>query len=283
MSSLAEARAVLAQAHAQTSLAAQPAEVLAVPEALRVCLPGSGLRRGTTIGVCGSSTLLFALISQAATAGAWVAVVGMPEVGLLAAHEWGIDFDRCVVIPTPGTEAATIIAALVDGVDIIIVGKEAQFIAADCRRLAIRARERGAILLPVGPWPNADVVLTAQKVRWEGVDAGEGFLRYCTMNIARSGRGAAGVPMDLAIQLQAPQVTSLVTTASNAFDKTPRLIIAHETATEQTTTSRVAAGRSHVGRHYGATCKVVSLQGGREATPNETALHQTPNWQVGAV
>jgi hypothetical protein len=64
-------------------------------------LPWAGLRRGSTVGVHGSVSLL-ALLSAATSEGSWAAVVGMPEMGLVAAAEMGVAVQRLGHIPRPG-------------------------------------------------------------------------------------------------------------------------------------------------------------------------------------
>ncbi|MBN9375180.1 MAG: pseudouridine-5'-phosphate glycosidase, partial [Cellulomonas sp.] len=56
---------------------------MAVPPALAPLLP-EGLRRGGTTAVTGSTSLVLALLAHACAHGAWVAVVGRPDLGVLA-------------------------------------------------------------------------------------------------------------------------------------------------------------------------------------------------------
>ena len=63
--------------------------------------------------------------------------------------------------------------------------------AGDRQRLAARARQRGAVLLPLGPWPGADVELACEQGRWRGVGAGEGDSRAAA-HAARCACGCAG-------------------------------------------------------------------------------------------
>ena len=88
-----------------------------------------------------------------------------------------MSLDRLAVVPRPGLEAPTVVAALLDGVDVVVVGPEVALTDADRRRLSARARDRGSVLLSTVDWPGAGVVLTVESGRWTGVDAGEGRLR----------------------------------------------------------------------------------------------------------
>ncbi|MCB2175068.1 MAG: hypothetical protein KQH57_04630 [Actinomycetales bacterium] len=202
----AVARAVLARAEERTGTARRPwgdrgdvvrgpvrdhgVRSLPVDPTLDALLP-SGLERGTTLTVAGSTSLLLAMLARASADGAWVAVVGLPAVGLLAAHQLGLSLERLVLVPDAGPDGPRVLAAMVDGVDAVVVGDVA-LTDVDRRKLSARARERSAVLLSTGPWPGASVVLTAQGSRWSGVGRGEGRLRTRVLTVAREGRGAAG-------------------------------------------------------------------------------------------
>jgi hypothetical protein len=152
-------------------------------------LLGPGLRRGSTITVAGSTSLLLALAAAASGAGSWVAAVGMPTLGLLAAAELGVVLDRFALVPDPGREWPTVTAALVDAFDIVLIRPPPHVRPGDARRLATRARERGAVLLVAGAgWPGPDVHLSTTRVDWTGLDAGHGYLRARRMAVRAEGR-----------------------------------------------------------------------------------------------
>ncbi|WP_324536045.1 hypothetical protein [Actinotalea sp.] len=154
-------------------------------------LPSRGLDRGTTVVVAGSTSLVLGLLAEVSRAGGWVAVVGMPGLGVLAAAQLGLDLDRVVLVPDAGPDGPLVLAALLDGVDAVVVGPRVALTDADRRRLSARARERSAVLLPTTPWPGAAVVLTAGASRWEGVGRGDGRLRSRRLDVRRGGRGTA--------------------------------------------------------------------------------------------
>lgn len=162
---------------------------LPVPPALADVLP-EGLRRGAVTQVTGSAALVLEMLAhvehQRVALGdePWTAVVGCPALGLVAAAEAGVSLDRLLLVPDPGVEAATVLAALVDGVDVVVVG-DVGLAEADRRRLVARARERGVALLAVHPWPGARAVLQVTGVRWRGIGAGEGRLRSRELHVAR--------------------------------------------------------------------------------------------------
>src|SRR4029453_14259220 len=64
--------------------------LLPVVPVLQPLLPGHGLRRGTTVAVAGSAALALALVAGASAAGSWVAAVGLPDLGIVAAAEAGV-------------------------------------------------------------------------------------------------------------------------------------------------------------------------------------------------
>lgn len=174
---------------------------LPVDPALAGLLPAGALERGTSLVVSGSTSLLLGLVARASQEGAWVAVVGLPAVGVLAAQQAGVVLDRVALVPAPGPDGPTVLAALVDGVEVVVVGPQVALADADRRRLAARARERGAVLVSTGPWPGAQVVLTAERSRWEGLGHGSGRLRSRRLTVTRTGRGSAGRRRDAEVLL----------------------------------------------------------------------------------
>lgn len=180
----------------------------AIPVAapLAVVLPRGGLAPGSVVSMLGhgATSLLFTLLSGPPDA--WSALVGMPGIGLAAAAEFGIDLNRVVVIPEPGPDVLQVLSILVDGVDMIAVALPATARPSQSRQRGLtgRLRQRGAVLLVMGPWPGADLVLTARWVGWAGLDAGHGRLRDRELVVEVGGRGAAaGRPQQAALLLRA--------------------------------------------------------------------------------
>ena len=169
-----------------------PARVLPVADAVAGLLPGGALRRGTVVAIEGSTSLLLALVARASQEGSWVAMLGMPQVGVVAAARRGIELSRLALVPHPGVEAATAAGACIDGMDVVVLGPRLALSDADRRRLVARARERGTVLLSAGAWTGAHVSLRVQSTSWQGLGAGDGRLRSRTLTVARSGRHLGG-------------------------------------------------------------------------------------------
>lgn len=188
---LAAARAALSAVESRMGADRKATEgpALAVDDALAPVLP-RGLPRGQVVAVEGSTSLMLALASQASREGAWATIVGMPNVGVLAASRRGMDLARLALVPYPGAQAPATLGACLDGMDIVMVGQGVALSDADRRRLAARARERGCVMVVVGPWPGAHVALTVERVRWRGLGAGEGRLRERDVTVAIAGRSA---------------------------------------------------------------------------------------------
>lgn len=176
---LAAARAALGEVQARIGTAREGGERASLPLAASVAelLPG-GLRRGTVLSVSGSTSLVLALAGEASREGSWVAVVGMPHVGLVAATRRGVDLARLALVPHPGAQAATAAAACIDGMDLVILGPRLALSDADRRRLAARARERGSVLLSVGvagiAWPGARIEMVVSPRSGAGSARGTG-------------------------------------------------------------------------------------------------------------
>ena len=177
--------------------------ILPVLPELSGLLPGRGLRRGSTVAVVtgrpsiGSTSLLLALLSAASRSGSWCAVVGVPALGALAAAESGIVLDRLALVPNPGPEWPTVVAALIDGVDVVVTAVPGPVSASVASRLVARARQRGSVLMPYGRWDGADVTLQVMHGMWEGLGAGRGRLRRREVTVSARGRGAAARPKEI--------------------------------------------------------------------------------------
>jgi hypothetical protein len=183
-------------------LGTRAAPPLPVHPALSEALPG-GLRRGSTVGLGGSLSLLFALLGTASADGAWCALVGFPRLSAEAAAEYGVDLERLAVVPAPGPSWTTAVGALLDAVDVVATRPPARVMAGDVRRLAARARSREGVLLAYGDWPGADVRLWAEDGRWSGIGSGTGRLRARRMTIRATGRGASARPRHAELWLPA--------------------------------------------------------------------------------
>ena len=191
------------------------ARLLPVHASLAGLLPAGGLERGGTLVVGGSTSLVLALLAESSRAGGWAAFVGLPRVGVLAAHELGLDLARLVLVPAPGPDGPTVVAALLDGVDVVVVGDVA-LTDADRRRLSARARERDAVLVSTAPWPGAHVTLTAEIARWEGLGRGEGRLRSRRLTVRGGGRGAAARGWTAEVVVPPPAGAATSVTAAHA-------------------------------------------------------------------
>jgi hypothetical protein len=174
------------------------------PELLPL-LPAGGLRRGSTVSVTpGTSSLVPALLAGVSASGAWSAVVGMPSLGILAAAQAGVALERLALVPNPGPEWPAVVAALLDGVDVVVVATPGPVTGRVASRLSARARQRGGVLMPYGRWAGADLTLTAERGVWEGLGTGRGRLRHRELTITTRGRGAAGRPRSVRVQLPGP-------------------------------------------------------------------------------
>lgn len=190
-----------------------PERLLPLRRDLAGLFPGGGLVRGATLVVAapaapGATSLLCSLLAGASAAGHWCAVAGLPELGLLAASEAGADLARLVLVPHPGPDRRWqgVVATLLETVDLVCVAPTAPVRPGDARRLAARARERGASLVVFDParrpgvpgapprpcWPGpADLRCTVASSDWEGLEAGHGRLRARRLEVEVSGRGVA--------------------------------------------------------------------------------------------
>ena len=174
--------------------------------------PDGSLRRGSTIvigdptptvgpGAGGDISVALALLAAASGAGSWCALVGLSGLGAVAAHDMGVDLARLAVVPEPGAAWAEVTAALVDGLDVVVLLPPFPPRPAMARRLVARVRERRAVLVVVtgrSGWPeHPDLHLRVSDAGWDGVGAGEGYLHRRRMTVTATGRRSAVRPRRL--------------------------------------------------------------------------------------
>jgi hypothetical protein len=197
-------------------------QTLPVLPPLEALLPGRALQRGTCVAVGGeaATTLALALVAGPSGAGSWVAAVGLPGLGLVAAGELGVALERLVLVREPPSASwGAVVAALVDAFDVVLLPAGARGRRGDGRRVLARVRERGAVVVQVAGGPaggaggggaagslgarrggaagsldgqGAEVRLVGRQVRWSGLGQGWGHLGARQVVVEASGRRAAG-------------------------------------------------------------------------------------------
>ena len=198
------------QAHrvAPTTLAGD--QLLLVPELFHTLLPSGGLQRGWTVRLEGSASaraLAWALLGDATTSGRWVATVNVEGVSLAAASELGVAIERVLVISNVGAEVwSATLGALIGAVDVIVFDAPRHRIPpSEYRKIASRCRERGTVLMELGPVSSPqsnrfantgqlqyDVSFSVQPSRWVGLERGYGHLQARGVDVLVSGRRATG-------------------------------------------------------------------------------------------
>ncbi len=190
----------LAAAVAPTTLARQ--HTLPVADPLVPLFPDGALVRGRAVACGGvaATSLALALAAEATTAGAWLAVVDVPWLGVEAATELGIPLERMVRID-PGPDAsstswADLVGAVLDGFEVVVTRVPRRVPAAVARRVQARLQAREGVLLSVAPGAappggspvSVDLTVEATAPVWEGVEQGWGRLRRRRVTVVSSGR-----------------------------------------------------------------------------------------------
>ena len=163
---------------------------LPVLPALRGLLPG-GLQRGTVVAVERWSLLCPAVAAGASAAGAWCAAVGLPQLGVTAAADAGLDPGRLLLVPDPGTGWPQVVASLLDGCELVLVRPPGRPSAQVRTRLAATLRRCGGVLVVAGGWAGAQARLLVARQEWAGIGTGHGRLRARRVQVVADGRGAA--------------------------------------------------------------------------------------------
>lgn len=172
---------------------------LPVDETLQSVLPAGALRRGSNIAVHGTGATSFALglVGEAVRSGSFLAVVADQSFSLGACIDFDIPLRRVVQVNlAKGSQGGSkqrsqVIAALVDGFDVVVVADRQPTRAREARQLISRTRERGAVLLRVGgpPWAEAaDLRFDVGEPRWHGLGEGHGHLQSRQVAVKVAGR-----------------------------------------------------------------------------------------------
>ena len=164
---------------------------LSVPGPLQRLLPGglSRQRAAAITGGIGSTSLAMMLMASATDYGRWAAVVGVPGWGWVAAEAAGVCIDRTVAVPDPGQHWAAAIAALSEGMALIVARPPGPIPAKLRTRLQARLRRDDCALLILGDWPEAAVRLSTAEPRWHGIRPdGRGRLQRRTLTVTATDR-----------------------------------------------------------------------------------------------
>ena len=176
-----------------------------------------GLVRGRTVACTGDAALstALALSASATRLGSWLAVIGVPQLGVGAAIEAGVAIERIVLTQPPhaSREWVATVAALVEGFDVLIVAPPASLSAHDARRLQTRVTARQSVLIVVDPpTPLAphtrlapqvfgtDLDVRADTVAWSGIEQGGSHITQRMVHLRVSGRRCAS-PCEATIDL----------------------------------------------------------------------------------
>ena len=142
--------------------------LLTVPDSLAGLL-GHGLPKGSVAVLSGARSPVVGLTAAVSGAGGHVAVVGLPDFGLLAAAEMGADLSRLAVIPDPGADPVEVAAVLMDGMDLVVLGLAGRRVPPTrARAVVARARQRGCTMVVTGgEWPGASMRIAARVLGYE--------------------------------------------------------------------------------------------------------------------
>lgn len=186
-------------------------QLLSVPDAVSGLFPRNGLQRGWSVGFTGNGgwSVALAMLGAAVGGDGWAACVSLEGLGLVAAEEVGVKLDRLLMVETPGPEhLASVIASLIEVVDVICLGPTPSIGIRDARRLMARAREQNAVLFHLDggrSWPQPlDVDLEIVAGRWSGVGRGHGSLAARPLLIRSSGRRSMAQPRQVEVLLPGP-------------------------------------------------------------------------------
>jgi hypothetical protein len=149
---------------------------LPIPQLLAELLPDA-LPRGTVAVLSGARSLPLSMVAAVTAAGGNAAIVGQPDVGLLAAVEMGADLSRLAVIPDPGSDPVEVAAVLMDGMDLVVLALGGRSVPLTrARAVVARAHQKGCTLLVTdGDWQGASIRLQARVCGYETTPSAAGM------------------------------------------------------------------------------------------------------------
>jgi hypothetical protein len=147
------------------------------------------LRRGSVVTVGGWSLLCLALAAGPVASGGWCAAAGIPELGVVAAADAGLDPARLLLIPDLGSAWPQVVISLLDGCDLVLLRPPERSPAHLRRKLEAAVRRHGAVLIVAGEWEGAQVRLRIAAQEWVGIGSGHGRLRGRRTQVVADGRG----------------------------------------------------------------------------------------------
>ena len=157
---------------------------LPIPQLLADVLPDA-LPRGTVAVLSGARSLPLSMVAAVTAAGGNAAIVGQPDIGLLAAVEMGADLSRLAVIPDPGSDPVEVAAVLMDGMDLVVLALGGRSVPLSrARAVVARAHHKGCTLLVTdGDWQGASVRLKARVCGYETTAGTPGFGRISKVRL----------------------------------------------------------------------------------------------------
>lgn len=153
-----------------------------------------GVTRGATLGISGARIATMLLAGIMSTQGAWIACIGIPDIGWGLASELGMNMSRTIHVPGDNVRlSAHVIATAIEGFDAVIIGKNVLLDSREKRLLSRKALSHKRVLL-AEEWTVRDSV-KGEFLGVSGMHHGRGHIATIHMELMRSGFGK--VPLDI--------------------------------------------------------------------------------------
>jgi len=112
----------------------------------------------------------------------------MPDLGLAAAEDLGVNLDRLILVPSPDAQWLSVLNTLIDVVGIVALGPLSPPSDRMLSTLSGRLREREATLMVRSHWPRTEARIGVVDRHWEGLGAGHGTLEEHRVRVAVTSR-----------------------------------------------------------------------------------------------
>lgn len=195
-------RAQMDQVGAMPDQHPEPEETLSVPQPLAMALSQSGLPKRSVTQLSDTPALAIELIAHATSTGAYVAIVGWPELVLAGVAESGGQLARVITIPDAGLDPYHVVAVLCEGMDLVVY-RSAQTVALSpvrARPMLAKLRKGNAALVLVNATvASPAVTIDARVSGYRGIGHGTGRIRGIDIDVSliQKGRGPAHLTLPI--------------------------------------------------------------------------------------
>jgi hypothetical protein len=130
--------------------------------------------------------------------------------------------------PRPAGDVMTVAGALLDGLDVVVLGPAMcrAVSPAVAQRLSRRARNRGAVLITLSAWPGAHLNVRCDTGTWHGgTEAGTGYLTRRNTSMHRRGKSVPEARIPLQVSGRGGAIARAVVERESSDQAAPMAVV----------------------------------------------------------